>query len=233
MSVLDFFKLEKLKVEVYDSPERASKGGKPLDTFSAMFNPEAFTQKYAICFSKKQGLNSTGTELKYVRTLPEDLQIKLLFDGNGVDEMGVFRLTTKSVEERVREFLKLTMHMYGAIHEPCYLRVAWGDLDFPCRLKSVSVSYNQFDRHGKALRATLDCVFSADKEEQVRLAEENKQSPDLTHKRVVKSGDTLPLLTREVYGSAKHYLVVAKANNLSHFRNLSPGQVLYFPPLTK
>ena len=49
----------------------------------------------------------------------------------------------------------------------------------------------------------------------------------------MKSGDTLPLLCKEIYGSPEHYLRVAQANNLNNFRNLTPGQEIIFPPLEK
>ena len=44
-------------------------------------------------------------------------------------------------------------------------------------------------------------------------------------------GVLLPLLTREIYGTEAYYLRVAQVNNLDDFRNLTPGQVLFFPPL--
>jgi len=64
-----------------------------------------------------------------------------------------------------------------------------------------------------------------------RMAIENKSSPDVSHSRVVKSGDTLPLLSKEIYGNASYYLRLAQANNLDDFRNLQPGQAIVFPPL--
>jgi nucleoid-associated protein YgaU len=55
----------------------------------------------------------------------------------------------------------------------------------------------------------------------------------VSHSRVVRRCDTLPLLTAEVYGTSVHYLRVARANGLSHFRDLVPGQTLLFPPLAQ
>jgi nucleoid-associated protein YgaU len=63
------------------------------------------------------------------------------------------------------------------------------------------------------------------------MATEAKSSPDLTHSRIVKAGDTLPLLSKEIYGTANHYLWIAQQNQLDDFRNLMPGQRLFFPPL--
>uniref|UniRef100_A0AAU6WLI4 LysM domain-containing protein n=1 Tax=Chryseobacterium endophyticum TaxID=1854762 RepID=A0AAU6WLI4_9FLAO len=60
-----------------------------------------------------------------------------------------------------------------------------------------------------------------------------KNSPDLTHKRTIQDGDTLPLMTERIYGDSKYYLEVAKVNNLINFRQLVPGEELYFPPIEK
>jgi nucleoid-associated protein YgaU len=53
----------------------------------------------------------------------------------------------------------------------------------------------------------------------------------MTHVRLVKEGDTLPALTREIYGDYRYYLEVARVNQLDDFRSLEPGTRLFFPPL--
>ena len=77
-------------------------------------------------------------------------------------------------------------------------------------------------------------LAEAERAEGERRAKEEAQkrtsSPDLTHRRVVVEGDTLPQLCREIYGSPEHYLRVAQVNGLDDFRDLSPGQELFFPP---
>ena len=50
---------------------------------------------------------------------------------------------------------------------------------------------------------------------------------------MVVDGDTLPLLCREIYGSASYYLRVAQVNRLDDFRNLTAGQELIFPPFAR
>jgi len=79
--------------------------------------------------------------------------------------------------------------------------------------------------------ASITSAFVEDRTAQAIFREAGKSSPDLTHVRVVKSGDTLPLLCKEIYGSSQYYLRVAAHNGLDDFRNLLPGQTLSFPPL--
>ncbi|BBL70709.1 CIS tube protein [Methylogaea oryzae] len=224
------FKLEKLKIRAYSNRRRAL--GDLIGTFETMFNPESFSQQYAIVYGKNQGMNASNKKVDYARSKPAELKLKLLFDGTGVQQMGVQNLLgNKTVSARVQEFLDLTFRMNGAIHEPNFLVAEWGDLIFSCRLGSVDINYTTFDRNGKPLRAELDMVLVSDMEVKKRMAVENKSSPDLTHARIVRNGDTLPLLSKEIYGSSEHYLWVARSNGLDDFRNLTPGQRIFFPPL--
>jgi len=222
-------KLAKLKIEAYKSRTRGA--GDLVGTFVAMFNPASFSQKYEIAYGKSQGYNSTGKEVDYSRTKPSQLTLKLLLDGTGVGVNGSDSTDGQKVSDRVKTFLDLTFRMNGKIHEPNYLVVKWGDLIFSCRLESVEITYTNFDRDGTALRAELEISLVSDIEVKKRISEENKSSPDLTHRRIVRHGDTLPLLTKEVYGSSGYYLRVAQANGLDDFRNLIPGQELVFPAI--
>ena len=228
---LNLFKLEKLKIKAY---EKKSRSGLPAKTFEAMFNPSSLKQSYKIIWGNKdrQGYNSSGLQVEYTRSKPENLDIDLLLDGTGVDQMGAAALKgSKTVNDRVKEFLDATFRYNGNIHEPNYLVVAWGSLIFSCRLESVDITYTSFDRDGTPLRAELKASFISDKEAKRLAKEENKKSPDLTHSRVAVAGDTLPLLTNAVYGSSAYYLDVARFNGLDDFRSLTAGQQILFPPL--
>lgn len=235
MALLDRMKLKKLTIKAYKKRSRSVVD--LIGSFEAMFNPASFSQKYEIEYGRHQGLNSTNKRVDYARSKPRELNLKLVLDGTGVQEMGILTLgRQKSVSDRVKEFIDLTFRMNGSIHEPNFLVVEWGGKDdggliFSCRLASVDVAYTSFNRDGSPLRAELDVRLISDQDVKKRMAQENKSSPDLTHSRIVKSGDTLPLLTKEVYGSSQYYLRVAQANNLDDFRNLTPGQEIFFPPL--
>ncbi|MCB0207850.1 MAG: hypothetical protein KDJ52_00890 [Anaerolineae bacterium] len=190
-------------------------------------------------FQKLQGINTSGRKAMYAHSRSDQLQLDLVLDGTGVTDFGLSPLVglgTKSVAEQIDKFLNLCFHMDGDIHEPKFLKIQWGEgvlKDFDCRLQSVDIEYTSFDRNGAPLHATLKTTFVEDPEPSKRIRKEGKNSPDLSHTRIVKSGDTLPLLCKEIYGSSEHYLRVAQANNLNNFRNLTPGQEIIFPPLEK
>ncbi len=232
MTLDSFTMLEKLSIKSFKEADRENGF---LGSFEAMFNPESYSLSYQNMYSRKQGINTTGSQAKYGFSKPERLSFKLILDGNNVDtHFGIRNLFDRNdVSKKVQKFLELTTKMNGDIHQPPYLVLRWGDLLFNCRLNTVNINYTQFTGSGIPLRAELDTEFFGDLETVERLKKEGKNSPDLTHYRIVGAHDRLPLMCKQIYGSAQYYPWVAKANNLDNFRNLQPGQRIYFPPIEK
>lgn len=228
------FKLEKLTITAYKDDKRTTPVGDP---FKAMFNPESLSEKHATKLVKKKGLNLAGQKVTYAYAEPSELSIKLLLDGTGGHELGVEALaamltdTDKTVSDKIKHLLDISFNMNGDIHESNYLIVTWGNMIFPCRLKNLDINYPLFNPDGTPLRAELNITMLFDQDYEKSQSIAGKNSPDLTHSRIVKDGDTLPLLSKEIYGSAGYYLWIAKQNQLDDFRHLIPGQRLFFPPL--
>ncbi len=231
MELLKLFKLEKLTIEMYGNKRRI---GVPISTLKVMFNPASYTMEYVNEYSSIQGINSNVKASRYILSKPAKLSLTLIIDGTGVAEFGLQTLISrKDVYATVQEFLKNTADLDGNIHEPRYLKIIWGKLNFACRLDSVTVNYTLFDQSGNPLRAELQTEFTTDTDTEKGLKKSNLTSPDLTHSITVKTHDTLPMLCEAVYGTPDCYLEVAKANKLLNFRVLTPGQELYFPPVNK
>ena len=120
----------------------------------------------------------------------------------------------------------------GSEHQPPVIEVCWGShLLEQARMKSLDIDYTLFKPNGDPLRAKLNISFIAYKSTTEILKEASLESPDLTHLVVVKAGDTLPMLCYRIYKDCSYYLAVARLNQLTNFRSLTPGQVLRFPPL--
>jgi hypothetical protein len=226
-----FSKLQKFQILSYQDEARSL----ALGSFKAMFNPASVSSRHENRFSKLQGINTSGRSAKYGQTLPREFSFDLVLDGNGVTETGISRLFgSTTVAEQVTLFKKLCLNMDGSLHQPKFLKIQWGDgelKDFSCRLQSVDIEYSLFDKNGAPLHAVLKTSFIEDLPTPQRVREEGKESPDLTHSRIVRAGDTLPLLSKLIYGSTVHYLRLAQFNQLDDFRNLTPGQEILFPPL--
>jgi nucleoid-associated protein YgaU len=237
MAFPDLFKLEKLKIEAYSDRRRKSKIGE----FEAMFNPTTLSQTFGVQYQAASGAAGASHEARFVRKNPADLTVKLLLDGTGVDRIGVLTLfdRNRTVGQRIGDFLRLAYQVNGGTHEPGFLWVKWGEwgtelgeTGYKCRLKSVAIAYQSFNRDGSPLRAELDIALVSDDEHSTQLRIAGLASPDVTHSRLARAGDTLPSLTREVYGSPRQVAAVARINDLDQLRAIEPGRELIFPPIT-
>lgn len=233
MALLNLFKLEKLHIEAYKNAQRSQPASPPR--LAVMFNPSTYRRSHEVAYttSKTQGINSQGAPSHYAYSKPGQLAIKLIFDGTGVHLIGPERLLgMPQVKRDIKAFEQLCLRMNGGIHQPNFLWVRWGSaLSFKGRLHKLDIAYTLFDESGDPLRAELDVVFVEDMASTTAQLLADKSSPDLTHVRIAKAGDTLPLLCQAIYGSSRHYLAVARHNRLDDFRQLQPGQRLLFPPL--
>jgi len=239
------------KMLIYKLDDRGDRSGDPI---TVVINPEGYKETFSVEYNQDQAANSSGTKPKFVKVKPGDFTFKLLFDATGIFDIVGLNLadTLSSIEADIAGFnpfkddeadesnvvaeidkIKELVTYKGEMHMPYELEVAWGSLNLRCFLIKLDIDYKLFNSKGYPIRAvaTLTCKDST--ADTLREAEVNKQSPDLTHIRRVKEGDTLPLMTYKIYGDSKYYLEVARVNNLLNFRNLEPGTELFFPPLNK
>jgi hypothetical protein len=200
--------------------------------FNTLLNPENYRIRYQISQNESQAQGTSSAAPRFNKTLPEDLQLDFIFDRSGVikgyeDESG------EGIIGDIEKFKKVVLDYNGDQHKPNYLVVSWGSLLFKGSLKDMEITYKLFKPDGTPVRATIRATFKGFIEDNLRVARENNNSPDLTHIRMVGEGDTLPLMTFRIYGDSKYYLEVAKANKLVNFRKLKPGQQIVFPPIEK
>lgn len=216
-------KLEKLLIEAYRDAEYTDKDSVE---FTAMFNPQQYAIKYEVESDDTSGSGTSGSAPTFQRLKPQDLTLDFTIDGTGATG------ETVDVPDKIEEFLAVAYEYHGDEHRPRYLKIIWGTLIFKCVLKSANIQHSLFNPEGKSLRAKITSIFTGFIEDNLRAAQEDSSSPDLTHMRVVKDGDTLPLMVFKIYGDSKYYFQVAKVNNLKNLKKLKTGQKIYFPPLT-
>jgi hypothetical protein len=174
-----------------------------------------------------------GQQGQYKGRHPESLRFDFMLDGTGVIK------GDKDINETIEKFKKLTYQYHGNLHGPYYLQIIWGKLlkhrstPFRCRLERLDINYTLFKSNGKPLRARIDCAFKEFISEDDAAKKARLSSPDLSHVRIVRAGDTLPLLCYEIYGSAAYYPTVARLNGLTNVHRLEPGTRLLFPPLER
>ncbi|MBC7849560.1 MAG: LysM peptidoglycan-binding domain-containing protein, partial [Chitinophagaceae bacterium] len=135
-----------------------------------------------------------------------------------------------SVTDQLEIFRHSILQYQGDIHRPYYLKIHWGTLLFKGVLTSMDIEFRLFSPDGSPLRAIAKCAFKGSVDENLRLAIENRMSPDITHKRFIKSSDRLPLLVQNIYNEQRHYVDVARFNKLDGFRKIDDGTEIKLPP---
>jgi hypothetical protein len=225
-------KLEKMLILAYATSEAAERGGiaEAKDSFEAFINPESYALEYKVKTSEGQGQGTSGAQAKFEYILPEELTFEFLFDNTGIID-GLPK--KEGIFDEVNHFKDLLTKYQGESHEPYHLKLVWGNLIFKGRATELGITYKLFNSDGQPIRAVAKAKFKGSIEEKKRVLKEDRTSPDLTQRRTIKAGDTLPLLCYQIYGDPKYYLEVAKKNRLSNFRILQPGTDLIFPPIDK
>jgi LysM repeat protein len=215
-------KLDKMRIEAYRKEDYSDE---PCARFTVMFNPSTYSQLYEVDYEARQGQGDTSSPQVFNKVKPQEYTFDLLFDGTGTAARKV------EVRKEIERFLRVTGKLDGDIHRPRYLLLCWGSLVSRCVLKSAEISYTLFRPDGYPLRARVKAVFAENMDDTLRVAEERKSSPDLTHVHEVRAGEHLSLLAYRYYNDPARYLQVARFNKLNSYRCLEVGQRLAFPPI--
>ena len=235
--------LVKLRIVSFESRQQARTDGGKLsaangdedNVFEAFYNPSSFSIKLGISRGDSSTIAGLGSTMKFNGYGITTYAFNLMLDGTGASvPSGSYAkaATRPNVNEMITKFKKVAYEYDGDKHEPPYLRLEWGKSSVErCVLTSATIDYDLFKPDGTPLRATIQCDFAEYFTEEELSAFKGNNSPDMTHIRVVKQGDRLPLMCEAIYGDASLYLEVARANSLTNYRNLIPGQKIFFPPL--
>ena len=229
---------------------KASKLSGDDNEFELMLNPAEYKHAHSISYAgdnkdkskaSKTALGQTGVETRFKGVNAETVSFDAVIDGTGVVNLPTPGVGSADVKTQLKNLKKIVYIYDGDEHEPPVVCLSWGGMGlsgvnesgmfFYGRLSSFDINYTLFKPSGEPLRAKVSMSFVSfmTLEEAERRA--NSSSPDLSHLVEVRAGDTLPLLCQRIYKDSRQHLVVARANQLSNFRDLRPGTVLRFPPL--
>jgi LysM repeat protein len=244
--------LAKLKIIAYKDAAFSDSTQVGGGLFFVQVNPESYSINYSAVYkTKEQTPGGSGYDPNWEKNLPRTMSFEFLFDGTGAIpsfnshdsqitsqlpqvsavENIVNEVTSRvSVSAQIEFFENTVFNIRGDTHVPNYLLINWGTLVYKCRLQEMSITYKLFSPEGLPLRATANATFIevCRNEDKIPL-----QSPDITHIHQVQEGDTLPLMAKRIYGDERYYIAVAQANKLVQFRDLKPGQQIYFPPIQR
>jgi hypothetical protein len=194
--------------------------------YYVFLNPESFSRTSTNAYDSSQPAGVGGETPRFINASEGPLSFSLLLDGTRAIDGN-----TIEVSAEIKKLKDLAFDYQGAEHSPYFVQVSWGTLLFKGRLTTFTVNYSMFRPDGTPLRAKVDLAFVSYTDPADLALQANNQSADLSHRYLVRAGDTLPQLCFRIYGSAQYYLQVARHNRLVHVSRLVPGTVLHFPPL--
>lgn len=222
----------KLQLWAYEDNNFSTMVGSLSQPLSLSINPNSYKRSFTPLKSKKGTKLANGEVVDpvIVDPPPENFTMEIWFDGTGAIA------GTGDVTDEIEAFKEFALYYNGDIHSANFIKLEWGGskgLIFKGQLRKFSVDFTLFDRTGKPLRAKGSATFVQTIDAALKESMKKKNSPDLTHIRVVQAGDNLPLMCHRIYGDPAFYLQVAKANALEDIMTLEPGRRIYFPPLKK
>lgn len=253
--------INKLRIISLPSPDTSSAGGAlsgSLDLssvlssvpkiFEVQINPEQITRNFSIKYHEPQTPGGNGSEFQFEKVNPEELELRFILDGTGTvlqnnapspDMMGTLisalpgDAQTAYVSLKVTQLQATVYDFSDENHRTPFILVEYGKLIFMGLLMNMSVNYNLFTPSGIPLRAEVTLNLKSHTPFKENAAVLSLLSPDLTRQHTVIGGENITRICFDTYDDEKYYIEVAKANNITNFRNLKPGMRLTLPPIDK
>ena len=233
LKAMETGKLQKMKLTGFKDVKCEQSTG---TSYTVLINPETYTLNYEIKINSEQPAGTNSTSAPFNLSQPQRLEFEFLFDGTGaLVSQGVpnpFDVANQQpVDEQIDNFKKTVFDINGDSHQPHFVKLEWGTLHFICKVEKIQFIYKLFKPDGTPLRVVAKTTFVEAVDKPKAEAEKKNNSPDLTHVRTVRAGNTLPLMCFDIYGDSTLYREVARVNNLINFRALTIGQSIFFPPI--
>ncbi|HEY5933083.1 MAG TPA: hypothetical protein VIU61_00525 [Kofleriaceae bacterium] len=162
---------------------------------------------------------------QFIRGDADQLTLELF-----VDETSSRNAGKESVKARL-ETLRTFVRIDPSLHAPPVCQFVWGDLTFVGTVVSLRERQVMFSSDGNPVRARVTLVLRAYKSAEVQMRELRLESPDRTHVRVLREGETLSTIANEAYGDPRAWRPIAEANDIDRPRFVPPGTALKIPAL--
>lgn len=235
-----FNQIEKMYIQAYTKADYSA-SSKAGDKIKVQVNPESYKVSHRVEFSDAQAPGTSAANLRFNKIPPQDFSFDFLFDNTGVIK-GTSLLSiaienpfssgnNTNVIDQIENFKHALLNYHGDIHRPYFLKLHWGTLTFKGVMTSMDIEFKLFNPDGTPIRAVAKVNFRGSIDDNLRVALEDRQSPDIMHERVFGADDKFTLMNNSIYNNEQYYIPVAKYNRLNSFRKIKQGTHLFFPPL--
>ena len=186
-----------------------------------LFNPTDYGISHGANYAAMPVPGLSSPIYQFIRGEASVLSLELFLDNTNLG---------KDVEQALldlRQFVKID----GNLHHPPVCQFVWGKTHFKGIVTSLRDRYSLFAEDGRVLRARVSLTMKTYKSAEVQLRELKRSSPDRTHRRVLRAGETLSHIAAEVYGDSRLWRPIAEANNIDRPGSVRPGTALVIPAL--
>jgi hypothetical protein len=192
---------------------------KPVEV---QFNPTELGIDRGANYAEMQVPGLPTPLLQFVRGEAQTLSLELFLDGT---DQRASAPPDETVEARLLQ-LRAFVQIDPKLHAPPVCLFKWNELEFQGVMTTLKERYTLFSPTGRVLRARATVTFKSYKAAEVQLRELKKNSPDRTHVRVVREGETLAHIANEAYGDPQLWRVIAEDNGIDRPRFVKPGTPL-------
>jgi hypothetical protein len=188
---------------------------------TVLFNPSDVTVDTSSHYASMPVPGLAMPILQYIRGESDILHLELFLDATdqGLD-----------VEQNIAD-LETFVRISSTLHAPPVVEFEWASFSFTGVITSLRERMTLFSEDGRRLRARMALSFKSYKAAEVQLRELKLSSPDRSHARVVREGETLAHIAYAEYGDPRMWRPIATANNIERPRFLQAGKALWIPAL--
>jgi nucleoid-associated protein YgaU len=198
-----------------------------------LFNPTEYSIDRGANYAELQVPGTDNPVLQFVRADAQTLTVELFLDGTSTREPIERKLSA------LRELVVIDDHL----HAPPVCQFRWGttvsvgpvsgaqENRFTGVVTSLRERHTLFDENGRILRSRVTLTLKSYRAPETQRRETPLASPDRTHVRVFREGETLSRIANELYGDPRQWRAIATENDIDRPRFVDPGTALRVPSL--
>jgi hypothetical protein len=198
-----------------------AKGDPAQKVVPVLFNPTDLSLERGSHYASMPVPGLAMPILQYIRGESDLLHLELFLDRTDQGQ---------DVEADIAA-LESFIQIDSGLHAPPVIQFAWSKFSFDGVITSLRQKMTLFSEDGRRLRARLTLTIKSYKSAEVQLRDIKLSSPDRSHARVLREGETLAHIAYEVYGDPRMWRTVAEANAIDRPRSVEPGTPLQIPAI--
>ena len=123
--------------------------------YEVMMTPANIIRTLSTKKDKTKPRGAVGSDGKWMGLESETYKFDLIFDGTGLVKENA------DVEEEIDKFLKVVYMADQKRGQQNFVEISYGDMVVNCKMATMNIDYQLFNREGKPIRAKVQCSFTS------------------------------------------------------------------------